>query len=334
MNSSQNNNKETEKSLISLVLKITGAIGGFAALFLGFGYITLTCYLLSVDLYGVIELPLRYNKEALIRLVNETINFYSNADLYIRHWYMIFVIIVSLSIPFIQKLKKNQKLENGNKKKNQRKDNENTKHNSLIRYFVILCQIIVISVILATFFLNKIPFKKSGSTIEFDELVFFTLSVPILIALILYLFFNFKNIEFDLTKMHKTTSGVFFILFILLFISIPFGYGSSIYSTIIYAVDIPECDGVEAFRTSSVEGYDILFLLGQKDENEVFSYVTDWPPRLIFVNRNSIKSITVKYGANSTMNLRTLRLESLVPEPALETEILADLSPTEVEKWK
>ena len=321
MNSPQNSKKNDKKpkTFISLIAIIVGALGGFAALLLGFGYITITCFLSSVKLYGLAEFPLQFYREASVRLLSETIGFYSKKDLYLSHWYMILLVIVILLIPIVHRTRKKRKKNKGS-----------TRYDSLIRYPRILYQIIVFFVILLTWYLQKIK-VNTGSTIKFSELMFFAISIPVLIALFLYLLFNYKYKESDYKKPFRTPYGVFFLACILLFISIPVGYGSSIYDIYLYEVDIPECDEVNVFREPSAKDFDLLYLMGHTSGREIFSYVTDTPPRLILVNSESIKSITVKYKPNPEMSIR--KLFSKLPESELEPKEAKGLNKEEEDEW-
>ena len=188
MSSSQNigNDDKKPKTFISLIGIGAGALGGFTGLVLGFGYITITCFLTSVKLYGLVEFPLQFYREASIRLLSETIGFYSS------HWYMILLVIGILLIPIVHIVKKRRKENKGS-----------TRYDSLIRYLRILCQIILLLVILLTWSLHKIKINI-GSTIKFNALMFFAISIPVLVALFLYLLFNYKYKEFDYKRPHRT----------------------------------------------------------------------------------------------------------------------------------
>lgn len=315
MNSSQNieNDDKKPKTFISLIGIGAGALGGFTGLVLGFGYITITCFLTSVKLYGLAEFPLQFYREASVRFLSETIGFYSS------HWYMILLVIGILLIPIVHIVKKRRKENKGS-----------TRYDSLIRYLRILCQIILLLVILLTWSLHKIKIN-TGSTIKFNALMFFAISIPVLVALFLYLLFNYKYKEFDYKRPHRTPYGIFFLSFILLFISIPVGYGSSIYDIYLYEVDVPECDEVDVFREPSAEGIDLLYLMGHTSGREIFSYVTDIPPRLILVNKESIKSISVKYKPNPEMSIR--KLFSRLPISELKPKETKEVTKEEEEEW-
>jgi hypothetical protein len=142
--------------------------------------------------------------------------------------------------------------------------------------------------------------------------------------LFLYLLFNYK--DFKIKRPFSTPIGFFILSFILVFLSLPIGYGSSIFDIYLYKANVPECKegGVEVFRKTSAEDLDLLFLMGHTSGREIFSYATDSPPRLILVDRLIIKSLTVIYDHDPKMSIRVLLtrlpMNELEPENAKELE--------------
>ena len=317
MNSSHKSGNSKPGTFIGLIAIIAGALGGFTALFLGFGYITITCFLSNVKLYGLAEFPVQFYREASVRLLTETVGFYSKKDFYFNHWYMIPLTVFIILIPIIHRRRK--KLKGGK---------EDVHYNFLIKCFKLICLGFIFIVLFLTIYLEKMK-MNTNSTIGSNEIIFFAISLPVLISLFLHLFFNYK--DFDFRKPFKTIYGFFFLSFILIFISIPIGYGTSIYDISLYEIEPPECDGTDVFRKATTEGFDLLFLMGHTRGREIFSYATDIPPRLILVDRNSIKSIEVKYEHKPKMSIR--KLFSGLPRVEIEPSDVKKLQKEEEEEW-
>lgn len=324
MNSSEknkNNEEKKPKSFIGLVAAIAGALGGFAALFVGFGYITITCFLSSVKLYGLAEFPLQFYREASIRLLTDIGDFFIKKSFWHSHWYMIIFSVFVIMIPIIPRIKRR---DNQVEKKGDDKIEKKPKGPGFFeklrysRYLLYIYLVLIILIVTSTWYLEKIK-VDTGSTIKISELIFFTVSLPGLISLFIYLLVNF--VDFDYAKPFKTPYGLFFLLFIFLFIAIPLGYGSNIYDIYLYETNTPECDSLVALNRPSkepaVEEFNLLFLMGHTSGREIFSYATDIPPRLILVDKARIKSITVKYEPNPKMSIRKLfkKLEGLESLP-------------------
>ena len=293
-----NNEEKKPKSFISLVAVMAGALGGFAALFVGFGYITITCFLSSVKLYGLAEFPLQFYREASIRFLTDIGGFFIKNAFWHSHWYMIIFVAFVIMIPLIHRIKKtDDKVE---KKPGSRGFYEKLRYS---RYLLNVYLVLIILIVALTWYLEKIK-VDTGSTIRISELIFFTVSLPGLISLFFYLLVNFA--DFDYKRPFKTPYEIFFLLFILLFIATPVSYGSAIYDIYLYETNKPECDSIEALNRPSTEEFDFLFLMGHTSGREIFSYATDIPPRLILVDKAKIKSITVKYEPNPKMSIRKL----------------------------
>ena len=75
---SSSTNRKGPKSFIGLIAVVVGALGGFTALFVGFGYITIASFLSSLKLYGLVEFPIQFYREAPIGFIRGTLEAYSN----------------------------------------------------------------------------------------------------------------------------------------------------------------------------------------------------------------------------------------------------------------
>jgi len=308
------------KSFFGTIAGVLAALGGITVLFLSFGYITIAFFLASMKLYGLASFPIQFYREALISLLSNIVEFFYQKDLYTKHLYMVLFTILILLIPVMHS------------KQIILKSRETTRRININKILSVLFILFLIPVLLVTWKPEWFTFS-TGSSIRSTELIFYTICIPVLASLFIYLSINFKeNIErFGFAKLYKTTYGILALSFIFLFISIPVGYGSAIYDINLYEVEDIESDSVSSLRDRVKDGFDLLYLMGHTSDREIFTYPTDTPPSLILVDRKLIKSITVRHNNNPAMSMRKLfGVHNMPDQRLLPTK---QLSASEQNQW-
>jgi hypothetical protein len=273
-------------SFISLIGIIIGALGGFTAALLGFGYITIVSFISSLKLYGIVEFPVQFYREASISLLNDALKFY-----YENQFKTLFVVIVLISGYIV-----NRKL-------------TREAQRAMFRTIYLVA---VLTVVLLTFILEYFQWDV-GTKHRFHHYVFFYVSIPFFISLFFYLIKHFE--EFDFHRPFQGRFGIPFLMFILLLVGIPKGYGSSIFDLDLFEAEPPICEKFEMPGSTkndedAARRFKYLYLMGHTANREVFSSQADRPPALILVDRKLIQGIKVKYDKAPFMTLRKLLFES------------------------
>jgi hypothetical protein len=125
------------------------------------------------------------------------------------------------------------------------------------------------------------------------------------LALFLYLAVDFPS--FNYREPFKNLYGPFVLIFILLFLSIPVGYGSYLYDITVFTVSVPECSSKDtAFSMLDSKRYRLLYLMGHTSEREIFFDATAPPISVILVDKKLINSIRVDFSRVQTQTLRAL----------------------------
>ena len=228
-----------------------------------------------MKLYGLAHFPLQFYKEASVTFLGDISRFYSEKP------YFILAAISICALPFLNRKEKK------------------TQRNFLQRITVACGLIIAGSTVFLTITLGilKNVFRERS--------VFYGISLPVLFSLFLYLAGNF-----DKSKLIKPFRHIYvpiLLIFVLLFLAIPVGYGSYLYDITVFTVSIPECSSeITAFGKSFSKGYRLLYLMGHTSEREIFFDATARPITVILVDKKLINSIRVEFSKTQVQTLRTL----------------------------
>jgi hypothetical protein len=259
------------KAFFKIAGTVVGSIGGFAALFIVFGYITLQSFLSNMNLYGLAYFPLQFYKEASVTFLRDISKFYTGEPI------LILPAIIIIALPLLLR--------------------SVIKSTLLKKAFSVLCLIFVSLVVFFTFTLGI--FKDA----HLEKVVFNAISLPVLSVLFIYLAVDFQ--KFESTTPFKNLYAPFLIIFILLFLSIPIGYGSCLYDITVFTVSVPKCNSENTdFKMS--QKYKLLYLMGHTSEREIFFDVTTSPINIILVDKKLINSIKVNYSKVQIQTLRNL----------------------------
>ncbi|MCJ7747641.1 MAG: hypothetical protein MUP27_07850 [Desulfobacterales bacterium] len=252
-----------------------GTLGGFAALFIAFGYITLQSFLSNMELYGLAYFPLQFYKEASVTFLRDIFRFYSEKPIF-----MLPAVAICL-LPFLfRKVEKDM-------------------CTSLIRFLAISGLLLAGTVVFFTFALGILR------NLSLKQIVFNAISLPVIFALFLFLADNFSKLK--LKKPFENLYVSFLLIFVFLFLSIPVGYGSYLYDVTVFTVSVPECNSENtAFGKSPSKRYRLLYLMGHTSEREVFFDATAPPISVILVDKKLINSIRVEFSKTQTQTLRAL----------------------------
>jgi hypothetical protein len=138
----------------------------------------------------------------------------------------------------------------------------------------------------------------------FQKVIFFAVTLPVLFSLFLYLILNFES--FNYRQPLRSYYGFYLILFILLFIVIPIGYGSYFYDIPVFTASVPECSSpLSAFEDAARE-YKLLYLMGHTKDREIFFDATVPPITIIVIDKELIQTIKVNYSQSMTNSMRDL----------------------------
>lgn len=277
MNSSEENSTKDSKEFFKLIGSVVGALGGFAALFVAFGYITLQSFLSNMKLYGLAYFPFQFYKEASVTFLRDVARFYSYNYLLILS--SIFIVILPLLFRRYKKYIKSDRLKKS------------------------ICGLSLIFVLFTVFITLTLGIFTNESL---ERIVFNTISLPVLFALFLYLAVSFQNFNFK--KPLKNLYSLFLIIFIALFLSIPVGYGSFLYDIAVFTASVPECNTEDtAFGLASAKEYKLLYLMGHTSDREIFFDATTAPITIILIDKKLINSIKVNYSKVQTHTIRRLQ---------------------------
>lgn len=310
MNDTSGKSNQDSRAFFKLIGVVIGALGGLATLFVAFGYITLQIYLSHMKLYGLASFPLQFFKEATITCLWDTLDFYT------RNVYFIAFPIVIISLPLIfRNFIKSHKLKE-------------------------VCGILVLIVVSAvTFFTFALGILKRENV---QEILFFAVSLPVLLSLFLYLMLNFESLDYK--RPLRNYYGIFLILFLLLFLVIPIGYGSHFFDIPVFTASVPDCSSQLSAFEETAQKYKLLYLMGHTSDREIFFDATTPPITIIVVDKKLIKSIKVNYSQSMTNSLRDLfnmeRRNFFSENKEFQKEIMGEqekigplLDPKEVNLW-
>jgi hypothetical protein len=266
---------EDVKAFFKVFAGVVGTLGGFAALFIAFGYITVQSFLSNMKLYGLAYFPVQFYKEATVTFLRDVFSFYSGKP----HFAPVAISICLL--PFLFLIMKRFKL---------------TFLRNILAVFSI---VFAATVVFITFTLGILR------TASLERTVFNAVSLPALLALFLYLAGDFHS--FDSKEPFKNLYSPFVLIFIFLFLSIPVGYGSYLYDITVFTVSVPECSSKDtAFNMFDSKRYRLLYLMGHTSEREIFFDATAPPISVILVDKKLINSIRVDFSKVQTQTLRAL----------------------------
>jgi hypothetical protein len=165
---------------------------------------------------------------------------------------------------------------------------------------------------------------------DLKDLSLFAVSLPTLFTTFIYLAYNFSGFAL---KKFKTKFGILFIFFVLLCVSIPIGYGTSIYDIPLYRVrGIESRESLKVFEMSTTSEFNVFYLMGHTSGREIFFDATTFPASPIIIDRELIKTVKVSDDHNKPMTLRGLMEEAGVVEP--HGEVSRSAISEEDRKWQ
>ena len=310
---SNSTEKKGPKSFIGMLAIVVGALGGFTAMFIGFGYITIASCLSSLKIYGLVEFPVQFYREAPISFIRSILEVYSENFFFSNSYSWILLIIaigilIFLLIPDIRLKWLNE----------------------LVSWIYLAG---VFTVIVLTLLLERLK-KYIDLNAEKDEMIFYFIILPVLASLFFYLSRNFQ--KFGYPKPFFGKYGVFLIFFIILFISIPIIYGSYFFDLDLYQVTHIECS--ETPKELEQDEFELFYIMGHTADREIFAKIKTEPPYLVIVEKELLSSISVRYEAPPTMSLRKLFGRTKVPDLDMMIReakgTKEELSEEEKKRWK
>jgi len=293
------------KAFVKFLGGLLGALGGFAALFIAFGYITLQSYLSYMKLYGLAYFPLQFYKEASISLLRDLAIFYINhaALALIPLGILVAVLLVRWKIG-----KKSEKPSEQEKPKRQKKQSMPWSRTAGIIGLLMISVVIIL------------PFAAAvRGRLDLEGIIFNAVSLPVLIILLFFLAVDFSKL--NPVEPLKNFYFWYVMSFIILFMSIPVVYGFYLYDIPVFTASVPYCNTEKtpfgmpqeqgAFQKTDIDNpqtreYKLLYLMGHTTEREIFFDATKSPITIILVDKKLINSIKINYSKIQTQPLRNL----------------------------
>jgi hypothetical protein len=300
-----------ERTFFKLVATVVSALGGFTGLLIVTGYIIVLSFTSSIHVYGLADFPVEFYKEALISFLKDFIDFYSLRP------YLTAAALLIVFAPLLS-LRKQAAVSTGPFRK----------------ALPILAVIFIFIVIVLTMKLGAIKGVKIGglSAKHIKDIILFSISIPTLISLILYLAFQSGN--FSVGKLTKTSYGLIVFFALSLLAVVPVGYGSALYDIALYRVRHVECKAeLKNFDVSQAGSLRVYYLMGHTSGRDIFFDATTLPASLILVERSLIQ--TIKIGEDShPMTLRNLLEESSEVKPEGSGGTAIDIFSKEEKEWQ
>jgi hypothetical protein len=311
------------KAFVKFVGGLLGALGGSAALFVAFGYITLQSFLSHMRLYGLADFPLRFYKEASVNLLRDLAIFYLNhpASALIPLGILVAVLLVKGKLE-----KRAEKPSEQEKPKQQKKQSIPWSRIAGITGLIMISAVIIL------------PFAAANrGRLDLEGIIFNVISLPILIILFFFLAVDFSKL--DPVKPLKNFYFWYVMSFIILLMSIPVIYGFYLFDIPVFTASVPYCNtekthfgvpqGQGIDQKTDIDnlqtgGYKLLYLMGHTAEREIFFDATKLPTTIILVDKKLINSIKINF---SKIQIQTLRI--LLDA---QTGGLLDQSPDELRK--
>lgn len=279
MTDTEKKEDHSPQPFVKLLVSVIGALGGFTAAFVVLGYVIVQSFISTVRLYGLVDFPIQFYKEAAISFMKDIMDFYTLRPYLIASTlFIVFVPLLTLNLSNSRKPKKGL----------------------FQKYFPVarkyLSVIYIFSVIVLTLKLGIIQqglWGFSGITArQVKDIVLYSFSVPTLFSILIYLAYNFS--DFKPHKLVKTNYGLSLLFLLLLFMAVPIGYGSTLYDIPLHRVKAIECkEDPAALKKAPTEEFKIFYLLGHTSSRELFFDASTNPAGPILVDKALIKTIAL-----------------------------------------
>jgi hypothetical protein len=288
--------QQDPRAFLKLVATVVGALGGFTAIFAVLGYVIVLSFISDIQLYGLADFPLEFYKEASISLLRDTVEFYSSRP------YMVPVAILIVFVPLLRMSTRSKSL-------------FLQKLRASKIYLAVICIFVVVVLTLKLGTIRPGLWGMSGIAAKsFRDVLLYGFSFPILAAIFIYLVYNFDS--FSPQVLIRTSYGLFLCFFLILFIAIPIGYGSSIYDMKIYRVKSIEYSGAINVTSTSPSGeFKVFYLMGHTSGREILFDASTMPANPIIIDKALIKAIKISADGGNPMTMRSLleRAGSVTP---------------------
>lgn len=272
-------------SFLRLVASALAGVGGVAALLMVVGFVIVKSFLGRVRLYGLVEFPVQFYKEAVISYVGDIITSYS------MYPYLIPLPLLIVLLPFAPIPKKTD--------------------GAIMRLFWNNCQflaaVFISVVVIIALQMQEIMSHLDGGTAlaRGVEVLFYFVIVPLPVALFCYLPRIYKAIVAQ--GRLDTKQGIFIFYFLLLIVMIPIAYGTSFFDISLYQVTDVKLDN--SYGASSItpkSGSRPLYLMGHTSGRDIFFDATNMPVRRILIEKELVKEISLYEDTGKQMTLKSL----------------------------
>jgi hypothetical protein len=245
------------------------------------GYLIITSYLSSIQLYGLFQFPSEFYKEALMRFLYGA--FYA-------YWPFI---IVMLIVALLKHLRER-----------------------VVKLWNQPATIIVSMILTAVIALVGLLIR--GHKYLWDSVVIYVVLVPALFAAMWYLAVN--NHTFDYNHPFRSKYGFVLVLAMLLYLAVPIYYGDRVFDLTVYPIDQIDIDeknvplSVFPRDSSGTRRNQIFYVMHQTDEWEVVIDASNRPARTILIKRDLVQAVSTHFVDAREGNLRDL----LTPPGSIE----------------
>ena len=298
------------REFFSLFVKIISTLAGLAALFVLLGYMIILSFVSRMKLYGLTSFPQEFYKEATVKFISDMLESYG------QHPYCSLIMAILIGAAVWVSLRF-----------------ENTfsgLFKTVTRFVIAVC---ILLVTLLSLKLDSLP-ERFCSISGTKKVILFMISMPVLAGIFAYIALRFK----DFIKSTYRFYYLMILLFLILFVSIPVGYGDNIFDMDIFPVtgfdysDTARIESLKALKDDiDTQGEGTLFfLMGHTTDREIFfdNQALSPPARMVLIERSLIKFLKI-----SRKNINTLRnilqrqqgIVPLVPQDRISNELPEDI---------
>ncbi len=275
---------------LKLAAAITGATAGIIAFFSLTGFVITLSFVNELGLYGIPKFPEEFFKEAGVQFFRDFVVVLGESTWHFPIFIFFLIALLWLATATGKIITRSKEIEVSVDSKRRK-----TFWRAIEKMpiFLLLFMMLAITYV-------ALRLKQLFADIEWRERYIYLAAVPTAIALGLYLVIHITEITRP-SEWKKNAYGAFLVLFIVLMIYIPFGYGRCIYDFPVYFVNSFEyyekydSESMKKFRNAVNEGgaRSIYYLMGHTSGKEVFFQSEKPPAELVLLDSEAVKFLRI-----------------------------------------
>jgi len=289
---------------LKLAGAITGAAAGIIAFFSLTGFIITLSFVTELGLYGIPKFPEEFFKEAGVLFFRDFVVVLGESKWHFPFFVLLFIILLWLATTTRKIITRSRetRISLGPKWKR-------VLSNVGERLLIVIFLVMMLAITYAALRLKQLFLEN-----EWRKSFIYLAAVPTAIALGLYLIIHIGAIARP-SEWRKNAYGAFLLLFFVLMIFIPFGYGRYIYDFPVYFVtsfeyyDKYNSESLQTFRNAVIIGgaRSVYYLMGHTSGKEVFFQSEKPPAELILLDAEAVKFLRISKEVQSQpMTLRSI----------------------------